>query len=298
MTTTNADPAGRVTVDAGPRDEARPAKRPVGRRALTIAGIVVVVLVLAALWFVYGGERARQSSEEQARQRVTDSSSAPTTAVSETAFSSTPQPGLYRYQGSGRENTTFPPLVEEQGPSMPATVNLAEDGCWQFQIDYNTHHWQSWTYCARHGELTEQKNETFARRNLGGANIDNTSVFACEPPVLILRATDPPGTTHDRSCVGHGTLVPAETTAAGTVTVIGPEQLVVGGETVATVHVRYDLTYRGGQSGSETTDLWFASSTGMPMKNEHHILVDTDTPFGKITYTEDAQFAPLTLSPV
>lgn len=260
----------------------------------------MVVLVLAGLWFVFGGERAEQSSELEARERLESTVGGPssTTAADAAPLTAGPPLGLYRYQGSGREVTTFPPLTEEQGPAMPATVTAGPDGCWVVRIDVNTHHWQEWTYCTQDGRVTERSSANFSRRNLGGANIDNTSTFTCDPPVVVLEATDAAGVTRPRSCTGTGSLIPEATTSAGTITVVGREQLDVGGTPVATTHVRYDLTYVGAQSGTETTDLWFDSATGMPVRNEHRIRVDTETPFGPITYTEDGRYTLQTPRPV
>lgn len=272
-----------------------------GRRRAIIVVVVVLALVAAtASWLTFGGERAQQSSEEQARQRVGPAAGSVSTAPAAPAgvLVAAPAAGLYRYQGTGREETSFPPLTEQQGPAMPGTVVPEADGCWRVQIDYNTHHWQSWTFCTVDGELRETKSTSFSRRNLGGADIDNSSEFSCRPANVILTAADRAGVTRPQSCTGKGTLVPGETTSAGTTTVVGLEQIDVGGTSLATMHVRYDLTYTGGQAGTETTEAWFATATGLPVRNEHHIAVATDTPFGRITYTEDASFTLQTPNPV
>ncbi len=284
------------------------------RRWLIGIGAVVVVIVVIGSWVTFGGQRAQPSSEDQARARLAPATgptagsqsspgSPPGTGVAPaggaaSALTGAPIAGLYRYQGSGHERTSFPPLAEDQGPAMPATVTVDADGCWVLQIDYNTHHWQNWTYCTANGELREKRGATFSRRVLGTSNIDNTSEFVCEPVALITAAADRPGTSRPRSCTGKGSLVPNVTTVAGTMTVVGDEVIDVGGAPVPSVHVRHDLTYTGGQTGTETSEQWFATSTGLPLRNEHHIAVNTDTPFGPITYTEDAQFALQTASPV
>ena len=270
------------------------------RRALIAVGVVVVVMAAVAGWVTFGGQRAQQSSEDQARQRIAPSAGTNETTVPRAAgdLMAAPAAGLYRYQGTGHEKTSFPPLTEEQGPSMPGTVVPEAGGCWRVQIDYNTHHWQSWSYCTVNGQLRETKSTSFSRRNLGGTDIDNSSEFICEPANVIVTADDRGGMTRPKSCTGKGTFVPGETISAGTTTVVGPEQIDVGGQIVPTMHVRFDLTYTGGQAGTEKSDAWFATATGLPVRNEHHIDVATDTPFGAITYTEDANFTLQTPSPV
>ncbi len=270
------------------------------RRLRTAIIAVAAAVALVGAWLVFGGERAQQSSEDDARRRL---AAAPTTAVTgngsvptsgpqaPSRFSAQPAPGLYRFGGSGREVTSFPPLTEQQGPDMPATVTASTTpGCWVFRIDYNTHHWQDWTYCTGDGTLREERGSTFARRTFGTLDVDNTSTFRCDPVATLATATDGVGATHPRSCSGSGTLVPAVTTVTGTMTLVGEEPIAVGGREVPTVHVRYDFTYGGGQTGSERNDLWFETRTGLPVRNDRSIRVDTETPFGKVTYTEDADF--------
>lgn len=296
MATTDGDPTNEPAEGTAVPAPARHR----GRRVLLVIGGVVVVLALVAAWAVFGGPRAEQSSEDQARSRLapTGATTATTAAPGAADLSSTPAPGLYRYQGTGHESTSFPPLAEDQGPAMPGTVTIDAAGCWVVQIDYNTHHWQSWTLCTVDGTLRETRNATFSRRTIGGTNIDNTSSFECDPPVVVVVASDAPGAVHPRSCSGHGSLITTPTTAAGSTTFVGRESLDVGGQAVPTLHVREELAYQGGQTGTEKSDLWFAAATGLPVRNEHHIVVNTDTPFGVITYTEDARFDLQTASPV
>lgn len=267
---------------------------------LVVVG-VVLVLVLGGFWFASRGEKVQQTSEDEARSRLTPGATAPAGTEATGAspmLGGPPAAGLYRYTGSGREHTSFPELSEDQGPAMPATVTLKPDGCWVFRIDYNTHHWQEWTMCTVGGQLTEQTGSTFSRRNIGGLDIDNTSTFVCTPPVVVVAAPDQDGSVRPRSCVGSGSLIKDPSTAAGTMTVVGHETIDVGGQAIPTVHVRDDLSYSGAQSGSEKSDNWYDVRTGLPVRNSHDITVITTTPFGEITYTETSTFTLQTPSPV
>lgn len=295
VTDTCTAAAGVVPGSAGATPGGPPPGRPPRRwwrRVLIGLGIVAVLLLLVGGWLVFGGERAEQSSEESARQRVgADQVTTTPTVAGAAALTTPPAGGLYRYAGTGRETTSFPPLTEDQGPQMPATVVPTADGCWQFRVDYNTHHWQQWTYCTAGGQVTERGGTTFSRRSFGGLDVDNTSTFVCDPAAVLVAPGDGPGSTHSRSCTGTGNLVPTPTTAAGTSTVVGPEDRQVGDRTEATLHVRIEGTYQGGQTGTERTDLWVLASSGMPVQNEHHVALSTDTAIGPVDYTEDSSFA-------
>lgn len=287
-------PGGRAETPPSPEGRSR-------RRVLIGAGIALVVVVLAIGWIVFSAESVRQTSEDEARRRLDDSSAptAGTAPVPDAApLTAVPAQGVYRYRGTGREETSFPPLTEEQGPAMPATVTAQADGCWLFRIDYNTHHWQEWSYCTAGGKLTDHGGSTFSRRTIGGVDIDNTSTFTCDPPVIVLDRTAETGTARSRSCSGAGSFVADPTTVSGTTTQVGRETITVDGTDIDTIHQRDELTYSGAQSGTESSDTWFDAATGLPVRNEHHIVVVTGTPLGDITYTEDGSFELETPGPV
>ena len=260
------------------------------RRLVIVVAAIAVVFAMVAAWFVFGGERAAESSEDAARQRLSGSN------VPTGTDRSTPAPGLYRYEGRGTEESSLPPMTEQQGPKMPATVVVQPDGCWVLQIDLNTQHWQNWTYCRDQGSLTEKQSTVFTRRKIGTLDIENTSSFPCEPAVVLLAAADGPGTERRRSCTGRGTYVPDETRINGLMTIVGEETVMVGGQAVPTQHVRHELTLSGAQTGTETTDLWFATD-GMLVRRQYKIAVDTESPIGPVHYDEDSEITLQAMAP-
>jgi hypothetical protein len=286
-------------VTSKPDDDTEPEPRPRRRRMLIVAGGVLVVLALVTAWLLFGGEQAQQSSEEQARQRLGDRSAASSASrpVDAAPLTLAPPTGLYRYRGTGHEETSMPPLSAEQGPQMPATVTHDDDGCWVLQIDFNTHHWQKWTFCTADGELIERDYSTFTRRVLGTASIDNLSEFDCEPEVVVLRVDDTPGLTRTRSCAGSSEVIPTETVTAGSITVEGREPIEIGGQSVPAVHLRYDLTHKGAQNGTQTVELWLAADTGLVLRLEQQLELTSESPIGTVDYREQSELQLESITP-
>jgi hypothetical protein len=71
-----------------------------------------------------------------------------------------------------------------------------------------------------------------------------------------------PGETWTQSCTGTNTSV--------------------GGTTVDAFHFVQPRTISGAQHGEENSELWFAPN-GLPLRNQRHIVIDSDSPIGTIT---------------
>ncbi|MCB1250419.1 MAG: hypothetical protein KDB36_13470 [Acidimicrobiales bacterium] len=282
------------------------------RRAAIFAVVVVVVVIGGAAFVLFAGERATTVSDQSALDRFrtegsSTAGSAGTAAGGDTAGDGTatvggaaypaPAPGVYAYTGSGEEVTSFPPLTEQQGPDMPATVVIGADGCWSWRIDLNTHHWQDWTFCSSAEGLLDTGGTSFARRDFVTFQIDNTSTFTCPEPEAMLWPDMAPGQTRTGRCVGTSSAMEGESTSAGTATMVGVEDVVVGGTTVPAVHVRRDHTLSGAQTGTELVEWWLHPDTGLPLRQRRSLRVDTATPVGPITYTEEGELALTSLEP-
>ena len=53
----------------------------------------------------------------------------------------------------------------------------------------------------------------------------------------------------------------------------------------------------GAQRGTETSEVWFAADTGLPLRNERSITASTDTVIGEVNYSEDAEFRLTSTAP-
>jgi hypothetical protein len=230
---------------------------------------------------------------DEARRRTGD----PTVSTAPAGEFGPPAAGVYLYRGDGTEKTSFPPLTEHQGPTMPATVTPDGAGCWRFRIDYNTHHWQDWRYCADASGIVSTGGRTFARRVYGSLNVDNTSTFTCADPEVLLSENMEVGSSVRGRCTGTGTATGGTTTSAGPTTYIGDEVIAVGGETIRARHLRYERELTGAQEGTERSDWWVDPWTMLPIRNRHRISVDTEVGTLKITYTEVASFELTSLTP-
>jgi hypothetical protein len=261
-------------------------------RVLVGAGAATVLVVLGVGLYLTLRDNARPVTVEEARARTTTTAgpSGGTVAPDEPdGRLRRPEPGIYRYEGSGTEALSTPPLSQTQGPEMPATVEWLEDGCWSLRIDYSSNHWQSWRYCPNGDDLTETGGETWQRWMIGTTAITNLSTFRCDESVTV--AADPaPDQEWPQRCVGTNEAVAGETVSEGPHRFDGEETLDIDGESVLTQRYVGERAMSGAQTGTERTTTWFDPSTGLPVRHERTLEVRTDTPIGESTYTETGEF--------
>ena len=201
-----------------------------------------------------------------------------------------PPAGVYVLEGEGREEISFPPTSQDDGATMPASVTHLADGCWSFKIDYNEAHWQDWSLCPSGDSLVETGGRTWQAWDFGASTVTNLSTFACDPPALFVPGSTAADRPTERSCTGTNEQVPGTTTSAGTVTSLGSEALDIEGRTVAAIHVRFDNTLTGAQTGDERNDLWLRVDDWLPLRGEREVHIDSDSPVGTITYTEQGSW--------
>lgn len=264
-------------------------------------GVAAVLIVGVVALFVWGANPPEEVSVEEAQERFQPSTteepeSDVTTTTGVQPFDLPPQ-GVFLARGEGTEDTSFPPVVEQQGPDMPVTVTWTGDDCYQYRIDYNTNHWQQWQLCLTDLGLDEHGGTTFQRRDYGALKVDSTATFVCEPPSPILQWDTIAGDQLEASCDGTNDVIAGDTNSAGTNTFLGIEPVEVGDDEVEAYHVRGERDVTGAQEGHESWDMWLATETGMPLRRTHTIEVQTDTPFGDIDYREETDWTLTSLDP-
>jgi hypothetical protein len=272
------------------------------RRYRWVIAVVAVAAIVGIGWVWLQRDTARPVTIDEARDRfdgstsTTGPGSSSTTAPEEHDAPDRPAAGVYEYSGSGTAHLSIPPLSQDQGPTIPGTVTHLDGGCWTIRFDYSSNHWQSWTYCPDGADLVENGGESWQRWIIGAAAITNLTTATCEDAPM-LPAQREPGQSWDHRCVTTNESVSGEAVSAGPYTFVGEETLDVGGTPVQAAHFRRERTLSGAQSGTEQTDAWFATDTGMPLRNERSLRVETDTPVGHSTYTEDGSFELTSLEP-
>lgn len=235
---------------------------------------------------------ARPVSVEEAKDRTTSS-----TAPVEQPATRRPEPGVYRYEGSGSEELSTPPLSQDQGPTMPGTVELGDDGCWTFRIDYSTNHWQSWDHCPEGDDVVEAGGQSWQRWMIGPTAITNLSDFTCDAGAMLAPADPAPDEEWNARCVGTNEAVDGEAVSEGTYRFVAEEDVEVGDTTVTAHRFVRERTMSGAQVGTERSEVWYAVDTGLLLRNERTIEARTDTPIGESTYTETGEFHLVSVDP-
>ncbi len=199
-----------------------------------------------------------------------------------------PRPGVYLYKGTGSESLSFLATHQEQGPTEPGTVVRRRDGCWQFRIDFNSFHSQTWNRCAADGRLTEAGGTTTQKFDFATFKVGEHSAITCDPAFVVADLGASPGATSPVHCTGRSSTTKSTLSQAGDATFVGREPVVVGGEAVPALHTREAMRLSGDQTGEVRVDIWFAASDGLPLKEVHSIRVVSPAPppLGHVTYTE------------
>ncbi|KAA0234867.1 MAG: hypothetical protein EDR02_07630 [Actinobacteria bacterium] len=278
-------------------DEAVPRRR---RRWPYILAAVLVVLAIGAGVFIW--QYVTSKPGEAPLTEALEELQASTTTLGDSGNDGPvvklrPAEGLYVYAGEGTERISFPPHSQEDGEQMPASVVHNADGCWTFKIDYNEWHWQDWLFCPDEDRMMETVGHTFQKWDFVAFTIENLSTFECEPPNAMIDPHAEPGDSWTQSCVGTNEQVPGSTTTSGSYELVGTETLTVGDEEVQAYHYRQERQITGAQDGSQQSDWWFSTANGLPLKTIRGLVVDTDSPLGTITYTEDGTYELTSLAP-
>ena len=266
------------------------------RRIRLVATLLILVVVggcgaFAWRWEQRGPSRASVGGAV-GRFRASASVPKPTGSLE-------PRPGVYLYSGVGSESLSFLSTNQGQGPTEPGTVALRPNGCWQFRIDFNSFHYQTWNRCPKDGTLTESGGTTGQRFDFVTFKMSEHSGVACDPPIVVADLTARPGATFPVHCTGRSQTTKSTFTQAGTATFVGRETVTVGRVGVAAVHTREDLLLTGGQTGQVRVDLWSAVANGLPLKEAHSIRVVSPAPppLNQVTYAELGSWELKSLTP-
>ena len=210
-----------------------------------------------------------------------------------------PKGGVYLYDGTGRESLSFLSTSQSQGPTEPGTVLRERNGCWQFRIDFNSFHSQTWRRCATKGRLVESGGTTQQKFDFATFKIGEHSEVVCNPPFVVADLNARRGATAPVQCTGRSQTTKATFEQAGDAVFVGRETVLVEGRAVPGVHTREEMHLSGGQTGQVRVDIWFATADGLPLKEAHriHVVSPAPAPLNHVTYTEQGGWQLRSLTP-
>jgi hypothetical protein len=256
------------------------------------AVVVAAIGIGLVLFFIRDQPKAKSVGE-----RV-DELAGSSTSVDAGTSTFRPPAGVYVAEGAGHEAISFPPVSQEDGATMPASVEYLPEGCWRFRIDYNEAHWQDWTLCPAGAlALVETEGHTWQNWDLGATQVANLSTFSCDPPSTAFVFGADEGATWDRRCEGTNDQVAGTTVSSGTMAFEGTETLTIDGEDVKALRFRREHELSGAQTGAETVTFWVAAKDGLPLRSERDVRADSSSPVGTITYTESGHWQLTSLTP-
>lgn len=265
----------------------------VRRRWPWIVGGAVAALVVAvgAVGLVaYRGRSAKDVSVEEAVQRARTSTTEGGPALGR------PAQGVYQFTGGGTGKLSLQSASQEIGPTLPATVTWQGNDCWVFRIDYNSNHWQSWTYCQDGNEMVDRGGQVFQRFDFVVIAPESLSSSTCDPPAVTVRPNMTTGDNWQQKCT-ITTPSTGDTTMNGPLTFVGDEAVGVGSTDVNTQHFSASRTYEGAQTGSSKIDTWYATDTGLPVRSVWKLTIHSPSPIGDVTYNEDGNWQAQGLTP-
>jgi hypothetical protein len=271
------------------------ASRRRSRRRLAVVGIASLVLAFGAATLVpylLRNEPAPLTVDEALEKFRESSSSAPAPASS-----SRPAAGIYVLDGEGSESISFPPLSQDDGAVMPASVEHLADGCWRWRLNYNTAHWHELDFCRIDGDVAIVAQRNYQSWDLGAGSVENRGEYTCDPPSRVVPAEVRPGEVSQHRCTGTNTAVDGESVASGPTTFVGVEMLAIDGVETPALHTVQHRTMSGSQTGTVEEEWWYALDTGLPVRSKRHTELHTDSPIGSITYKESGSWDLRSLQP-
>lgn len=261
------------------------------RRAKVLAGVgvaVVLVVVAAGLWFFVGRDDAHEVDHDDAVASFRAKGGAATEAAGR------PAAGVYRATVSGNESIGLPGFDEGFGPTAPVTVTHADGGCFAYRVDFNSHHFRSWTFCPTPtATFSLSRMDGWTARKAPGLDISTFNSYPCPQPVDFLWPGAAPGDTRAGVCHGTSDLDDKVTDDHMSVEVVDVGPFTVGDERVDAVHLRSTEKLSRAQTGTEVDEWWLDARTGLPLK----LTIGSSLKGGPSDYSERATLVLSTTTP-
>lgn len=271
------------------------------RKVLIGVGVVVVLLVAAgAVWFI-SREDARPLGADEALDSFRAGGGTGTRDGGEPA-DGLPAAGVYQATATGTESIGIPGFDESFGPRSPVTVTheapagsgTGDASCFTYRVDFNSHHWRTWTFCPTDtATFALTRMEGWTARKAPALNIETLVTYDCDQPVDFLWQDAAVGDTRQGDCTGTTDLDDSVTGDAITTEVLGTDTLTIGGKQVDVVRVRSTERFSRDQTGIETDEWWLDAETGLPVR----LTIDSSLSGGASDYAETGELELSTLTP-
>ncbi len=253
---------------------ALPPRRHHRAQTVLLAVVVIAVVLTGAAfavraWLTMAPSRV---SVGTAVDRYRSSTSAPAPSPA-----GTPAPGVYVYTTSGRESVDALGGDTHDYPN-PFTTTVTATAC-GFDM--------TWAPLSGRSDTTHVCTDGAALRITAMENaheffrITQIERFTCDATTWWL---PPPGTTSWTSTCRSDTR-----TEIRTAHVVDREPVVVGGSTVAALHVHRDDVVTGDSTGTSATDLWLDATNGLLLREHSSVQTGNDTAIGHVTFHEDIE---------
>ena len=242
-------------------------------------------------------EAGRPAEQKQAKQkparkagavaRAPEERAAPAPARSAQDAYAAPRPGVYVFATSGYEETDALAGQRHTYPQSTSMTVRRTDCGWTGRWQPLKERWEENVMC-EHPSGTEMARyvmyHEFFRRG-------QTEDFAC-PRSLVQRAGAKPGDRWTFQCKSRNT------TATARASVVGIENVAVGGRNVRAMHLHYDITASGANNGKLTQDRWIAlGSERFMVRMIQRADLKTQSPFGQVGYKESFRLDLTSLDP-
>lgn len=252
-------------------------------RALVV-GVAVAVVIAAVVVIAYlRRSTPSEVSVDEALRRYRSSEQLQNTALL--------GPGVFEAQGAGWNDLDRPPIRQEDGASMPVTVESISEDCSSWRIDFNSSHSQALDFCTNDSGVEIVAQRTSKAWDLGVVTVSNVGEFSCQPPIPVLSSGGGSVDTSDRTCRGTNSSVDGPATVELRVEDLGEATVDIDGESVRARHQRWTQTLSGSQSGTLRDEWWFDAASGLPLRAERDYTLSTPTPLGVANYAESGRWA-------
>jgi hypothetical protein len=198
-----------------------------------------------------------------------------------------PAPGVYTFETSGHEETNALGGQRHDYPKE-TTMTIRRDGCgWVSHWQPLAERWEESEIC-EHATGSEMEHYTmyheFFRRG-------QKEVFAC-PGGFVQRVNAKPGDRWTFDCVSD------QSKAVSRTSFVSIDTVVVGGHSVRAVHMRYEITASGADSGTLIQDRWISLGAQRVMvRMLQKANLTTKSPFGPVGYKEEFRLDLKSLQP-